>query len=166
MARRGLIATALALGAATVAAWSVAVAEPAPAPHTTYEIVGQMSPKALYLLRCSGCHRADGAGAAEAGVPPFPGSIGALAADDEGRTYIMHVPGVRGAGLSDAQTAAVMNYILDVWAKDRAAAAGPFTAEEVARRRAVEVRDVVAFRRAMVKRLAKSGVTLGEYPWP
>ena len=103
---------------------------------------------------------------AQAGVPPFSGSIGAIAADPDGRTYIMHVPGVAGSGLKDRQLAAVVNYILDTWAADQAVPAPRFTAQEVSRLRAADVADVVGYRRAMAERLAKSGVVIAEYPWP
>lgn len=152
--------------AAAVAAVSAFAADPSSAPRPTYELVDGMSAKSLYLLRCSGCHRVDGLGAPEAGVPPFPGSIGAIARDDGGRAYIMHVPGVAGSGLKDAQLAAVMNYVLDEWSADEAKPATRFTAEEVARLRATRVGNVVDYRRAMAARLAQNGVVIADYPWP
>lgn len=125
-----------------------------------------MSARSLYLLKCSGCHNADGSGAADAGVPPFPGFIGALAADPQGRTYMLHVPGVKSSGLNDADMASVLNYVLDKWAGEAKARAPGFTASEVARLRAVGVDDIVTYRRALVARLQKSGAPIAEYPWP
>ncbi|MFN3523622.1 MAG: c-type cytochrome [Phenylobacterium sp.] len=161
--RAGVLAgAALAAAVAVTAVSALAADEPAP-PKTTYELVDGMSAKSLFLLRCSGCHRTDGLGAPEAGVPPFPGSVGKIARDGEGRAYLMHVPGVAGSGLKDAQLAAVMNYVLEEWAAEEAE---PFTAEEVGRLRAAHIVDVVAYRRALAARLAKNGVVIADYPWP
>lgn len=124
---------------------------------------GELGAKANYLLRCSGCHGSNGAGTVKGGVPPFPGFIGPLTADDAGRTYVMHVPGVVGTGLSDAEIAAVMNYVVENWGDGKPA---PFTTEEVVRRRAEPMADLIAYRRAIVARLAADGLPAADYPWP
>ena len=120
----------------------------------------------LYLLKCSGCHRANGQGASDAGVPPFPGFIADLARDPGGRTYMLHVPGVVSSGLSDADLTGVLNYLLDRWSSGPAAEARRFTPQEVATLRAVGVNDIVSYRRTLVARLRKSGAAIAEYPWP
>ena len=122
--------------------------------------------RTLYLLKCSGCHRADGQGAADAGVPPFPGFIADLARDPGGRTYMLHVPGVASSGLNDADLTAVLNYLLDRWSGASAADTKPFTPQEVAALRAVPVNNIVSYRRTLVARLRKSGAAIAEYPWP
>ena len=123
----------------------------------------ELSPRASYILHCSGCHGMTGAGATEAGIPDFAGSVGHIATLDLGRTYIMHVPGVVSASLSDAQIAEVMNYVLDAWGDG---ASAPFTPEEVTRRRAIPVGDVVAFRRVVAEEMGRAGLPIAEYPWP
>lgn len=125
---------------------------------------GELSARANYLLRCSGCHLADGEGLPKSGIPAFPGYVDALAADDQGRTYMLHVPGVAGASLSDGETAAVLNYVVETWGTPKEVR--PFTAQEVAARRAVEVEDVVRLRREIAARLSATGVKMAEYPWP
>ena len=139
-----------------VAALAVALAHPAS---------GETA-RTLYLLKCSGCHRADGQGAADAGVPPFPGFIADLARDPGGRTYMLHVPGVASSGLSDADLTGVLNYLLDRWSGASAADPRHFTPQEVATLRAVTVNDIVIYRRTLVARLRKSGAAIAEYPWP
>lgn len=129
-------------------------------------LLAEMSPKSLYLLKCSGCHRGNGLGAVAAGVPPFPGFIGPMARDGMGRTYITQVPGIRGSGLSDAQVASVLNYVLQTWPGAETAQPDPFTPDEVAQRRATRLADVVSYRRALVARLTRKGIPIGEYPWP
>lgn len=125
-----------------------------------------LSPKSLYLLRCSGCHRPDGQGAVSAGVPPFAGFMGPLTRDAGGRTYVTHVPGIAGSGLSDAQVAGVLNYVLEDLSAESPQGRRPFTEAEVRALRAQSVPDVVAYRRGVVARLAKQGVPAVAYPWP
>lgn len=130
-------------------------------------LAAEREPHVNYILRCAGCHGVEAAGAPAAGIPPFPGLVGAFAGDEDGRTYLFHVPGVVGSSLTDAEIAAVMNYVMERWAADSLPAAFvPFTAEEVAARRAIPVASVVDFRREIVKRLAASGIVAAEYPWP
>ena len=121
------------------------------------------APRANYVLRCAGCHGMEGLGTETGGIPGFPHSIATLAGDDTGRTYMLHVPGVVGASLDDAEIAAVLNYILERWGD---AGAPPFSAEEVTRRRAEPVADVVALRSQLTARLTAEGKPLAPYPWP
>lgn len=124
---------------------------------------GPRAPRENYILRCAGCHGMEGAGTKTGGVPSFYGGISLLANDDAARTYMMHVPGVIGASLSDAEIAEVMNWINHKWGS---APAPDFTEAEVTRRRAVPVGDVVVLRRDLATRFAAEGKPLPEYPWP
>lgn len=121
-----------------------------------------LSARANYTLHCSGCHRQDGEGAIEGGIPAFQDSVGHIAGTEMGRTYILHVPGVISTNMSDADVAGVLNYILDKWGEGGT----DFTAQEVTQRRALPVADVVAFRRLVVDDLNRTGVQIAEYPWP
>lgn len=116
-----------------------------------------------YILRCAGCHGISGLGTANAGVPPFPESVGHIAMLDEGRTYMLHVPGVIGSSLSNTQIAEVLNYILERWSDEPFT---PFTLAEVEERRAESVPDIVVARRAIVDTLLGQGISVAEYPWP
>lgn len=117
-----------------------------------------------YLLRCSGCHDQDGSGLPKAGIPALPGYIDAFAGDEQGRTYIVHVPGVASTGLNNAEIAAVLNYVIEQWGDP--SQIKPFTEAEVERRKAEPVSDVVAYRRDIVARLKDQGVAIADYPWP
>ena len=131
------------------------------------KVVRQMSSaKSLYLLKCSGCHRADGAGAPTAGIPPFPGFIAPLARNDDGRVYIAHVPGIVGSRLSNEQLVDVLNYVIDEWAGEDAADTPRFTVEEFAALREVPVTNVVEYRRDVVTQLVEAGDPVADYPWP
>ncbi|RBP19560.1 cytochrome c553 [Marinobacter pelagius] len=125
----------------------------------------ERSAQSNYMLRCSGCHGMDGMGVEAAGIPPFPGFVEVFFNDEQSRLYLMHVPGVVGAGLNDAEIAEVMNYVVERWGQP-GVAVEHFTKEEVDQLRQREVRDVVALRREITERLAGEGVVLPEYTWP
>lgn len=125
------------------------------------------SPHANYILRCAGCHAMDGSGHPAGGIPDFRNLVGAFARDETGRTYLMHVPGVIGASLSDTEIAAVLNYIMDNWGGDSVPAGFvPFTGAEVGVLRAENIGDVVAYRRKLVENLKQQGIVTADYPWP
>lgn len=88
-----------------------------------------------YLLHCAGCHGLDGRGVPPV-VPTLREEPGRIASVPGGRDYLVRVPGVAQAPLSDADLAGVVNYVLTAFSaatlgKDVA----PFTAEEVAQYR-------------------------------
>jgi cytochrome c553 len=127
----------------------------------------ERSPTVNYVLRCSGCHGMDGSGHESAGVPDFRGAVGAFASDEQGRTYLLHVPGIVNSSLSNAEIAAVLNYVMEQWAGDSLGAGFVrFTPKEAAERRAEPVSDVVVFRRRIVERLGGEGIHTANYPWP
>lgn len=140
----------------------LASAAPASAQHSPV----QYPTETLYVLRCAGCHGFDGAGSMAAGVPAFPGFVGAFARDREGRLYMAHVPGVVGSGLTDAEIANVLNYIVETFAAEPPGVLAPFTAAEVTELRAEDLPDVVGYRREVARRLVAEGVPVADYPWP
>lgn len=123
------------------------------------------SPEASYLLHCSGCHRRDGTGVENAGIPPFPGFIDKFFNDEEGRLYIMHVPGVASTSLPDFELAGLMNYVVDKWG-DADESVNYFTEEEVRHLRSQDVDNVVELRRGINQRLESEGINMPRYPWP
>lgn len=127
----------------------------------------ERSARTNYVLRCTGCHGMEGAGSEQAGIPDFRGYVGSFARSEEGRRYLMHVPGVTNASLGDAEVAAVMNYVIERFAGASLDSQAPaFNAEEVARLRAEPVADVVALRRTVVAEYVKAGWPVAGYPWP
>ncbi|MAN77698.1 MAG: cytochrome C [Rhizobiales bacterium] len=127
----------------------------------------ERTPHTNYVLRCAGCHGMSGSGAPAAGIFDFNGMVGAFAGIDEGRTYLMHVPGVAGSGLSDSEIAAVMNYVMETWAGDSLPEPyEPFTAAEVTERRAIAIPDIVENRRQVAALLQTMGIETADYPWP
>lgn len=128
---------------------------------------GERSAQTNFILRCVGCHGMEGAGSEAAGIPDFRGYVGSFARSAEGRRYLMHVPGVTNASLSDAEIAEVMNYVIARFAGVSLDPAAPgFTAAEVTQLRAQEVPDVVALRRAVAADCVAQGYPVAGYPWP
>lgn len=96
-----------------------------------------------YLLGCAGCHGLDAAGSAR--VPSLRG-VDRLLARPGGRAYVLRVPGVASAPLSDARLAALLEWIFvnfDNHTPTR------FTAAEIAAARAAPFVDPKAARAAL-----------------
>lgn len=67
-------------------------------------------PAVNYQLHCMGCHLADGSGEAKR-VPSIRRSLVLFSESPEGRNYVVRVPGVAQSPLSDADTAALLNWM-------------------------------------------------------
>jgi hypothetical protein len=89
-----------------------------------------------YLLSCAGCHKLDGTGSAN--VPTLIG-VDRLLERDGGRDYLMRVPGVAQAPLSDMRLAALLNWLLGYFGAARPTPR--FTATEVSRARTAPLDD-------------------------
>ena len=64
-----------------------------------------------YMLQCQGCHRPDGTGTMTT-APPMTGMVARFLAVPGGREYLVRVPGVATAVLTDAQLAELLNWTL------------------------------------------------------
>jgi mono/diheme cytochrome c family protein len=116
------------------------------------------SARSLYVLNCSGCHGLDGAGATD--VPDMR-RLGLFLRLDGGRQFIVSVPGVMNAGLSDAQIAEVTNWVLATIAPDSLPPGHrPFDANEIAQARREPLADVAAARAALLAQARSRGVDL------
>jgi mono/diheme cytochrome c family protein len=108
------------------------------------------------MLYCMGCHGADAQGV-PGKVPALAGPLSRFMRTPQGRDYVVRVPGAANSALTDAQLAAVLN-----WLAGRGAAAGeapvaPFTVAEVALVRQIPLSNVLATRHAVVAALATTG---------
>jgi cytochrome c553 len=102
-----------------------------------------------YALHCEGCHLVDGRGLPGA-VPPLTGSVALLASRPGGREYLVRVPGVAQAALSDAALAALLDWVIAKFAAGAAPPGfAPYTADEVGRWRRHPLVDVAAARSAL-----------------
>jgi cytochrome c553 len=115
------------------------------------------SPAQDYMLYCMGCHGAQAQGV-PGKVPPLAHSIGRFMRSAAGRDYLMRVPGAANSVLSDAQLAAVLNWLAEEFNAGEITADMPkFTAAEVGARRHVPLGSVLAARREVVRDLAATG---------
>jgi mono/diheme cytochrome c family protein len=144
MRAAGLALLAGALGAAQ------AVAQPA-----------VTNPRSLYVLHCAGCHGMDASGVPGQGVPSMRGNLGLFMRLPEGRAFLLQVPGVNNAGLTDAQIADVTNWMVQAFSADTAPPGWPaYTVAEVAAAKAGRPSDVTRARAELVERLARDGHVL------
>jgi hypothetical protein len=113
-------------------------------------VVAQADPPGqLYMLNCWGCHRPNGEGIPGT-APPLRGAVDFLRVPG-GREYLISVPGVALSPLSNEQAAAVMNWILRSFSKDRIPADfRPYTADEIGRARTTHMLDIKKARAELV----------------
>jgi hypothetical protein len=102
-----------------------------------------------------------------ADVPPLPPYVGNFLRDPSGRQYVANVGGVTSSGLNAADTAAVLNWVMERFGGSSAPqSAAKFDAEEIRTLRAKREIDSVSLRRAIARRLKRQGFALADYPWP
>ena len=115
------------------------------------------NPAQDYMLYCMGCHAAQAEGV-PGKVPPLAHSLGRFMRTPAGRNYVLRVPGAANSALSDAQLAAVLNWLAQEYNSDELSADVPlFTTAEVAAIRHTPLVSVLATRRAVVSGLAATG---------
>jgi hypothetical protein len=112
-------------------------------------------PRVNYQLQCMGCHHADGAGE-EGRVPSVRRTLVRFSGFPEGRDFVMRVPGVSQAPLSDAEIAALLNWMARNLS-DTALPAGfsDYTAEEVGGARHRPLAAVREVRSRLLERIAQ-----------
>ena len=105
-------------------------------------------PARIYAENCEGCHGWAGVSVTE--IPTLKGRIGYFARIPEGRRYLVQVPNVALNPSSDADIAAMMNWLLATYSREQLPADfKPYSAEEVAQLRKARI-DVAADRRRVV----------------
>jgi cytochrome c553 len=110
-----------------------------------------------YMLYCMGCHGAQAQGV-PGKVPPLAHALGRFMRSPEGRDYVLRVPGAANSVLSDAQLAAVLNWIAAHFDDGELAADVPwFTPAEVSRSRHIPLASVRETRRDVVRALSGTG---------
>lgn len=114
------------------------------------------SPAQDYMLYCMGCHGAEARGVAGK-IPPLAGVLPLYMRTAAGRDYVLRVPGAANSVLTDAQLAAVLNWLATTYPAPGEERANPFTAAEVTRVRHAPLANVLATRQAVVQELAAAG---------
>ena len=113
-------------------------------------VAGGNSPRINYMLHCQGCHLPGGIGHPGI-VPSMRGQVGLFLRSEEGRAYLVQVPGVAQSNLDNQQLAEVLNWMLPEF--DPAHVDADFkryTADEIARYRGTHLASVSATRRALL----------------
>jgi mono/diheme cytochrome c family protein len=116
-------------------------------------VAGAYEPRVNYQLQCMGCHHADGAG--EPGrVPSVRDTLVPLSLFAEGRDFVLRVPGVAQSPLTDAEVAALLNWMARN-VSDVAPGDGfrDYTAEEVGARRHQPLVAIAAERERLLARV-------------
>jgi len=119
---------------------SVEAASITDTPEIDFAVVDQKRARLNWQLNCQGCHGAKAEGS-NAGAPAMPGVLGRLLAIKGGREYLVQVPGVAAAPLTDAEIADLMNWMLEKF--DRTNIPGDFIPYKTAEVR--ELRKDVLF---------------------
>jgi mono/diheme cytochrome c family protein len=118
-------------------------------------------PGELYMLNCWGCHRPNGEGIPGT-APPLKGAVDFLRVPG-GREYLISVPGVALSPLSNQQAAAVMNWILRTFSKDRIHADfRPYSADEIAKARMTHLLDIKKARAELVTEMVAAKIRESE----
>jgi cytochrome c553 len=115
------------------------------------------SPAQDYMLYCMGCHGAQAEGV-RGKVPPLAHTLGRYMRSAAGRNYVLRVPGAANSALSDAQLAAVLNWLAQQFSADDMSSDVPlFTTAEVILLRHQPLVSVLATRSEVVRDLATTG---------
>jgi len=108
------------------------------------------TPHVNYMLHCMGCHLEDGAGA-PGKVPPLNNEMGKFLHVEGGREFIVQVPGVAQAALSDQDLADVLNWMLEEFSRAEIPEDfRPYSAEEIAVYRRHKLVDVTGTRNTLI----------------
>lgn len=118
-----------------------------------------------YVLRCVGCHTFAGVSPPLGRIPTLKDVVGHFAQLPESRRYLVNVPGIVGSRLPPAETAALLNWMIETYGgASRPKDFQPFTAEEVAALREDAPDDVMRLRAAVRELLSEGGYTIDAYP--
>lgn len=117
----------------------------------------QANPQQDYVLYCMGCHGPQAEGV-PGKVPPLAHALGSYMRTPQGRNYILRVPGAANSVLSDAQLAAVLNWLAQSFSADElSTGVALFTPAEVNGARHSPLSSVLATRREVVRALQATG---------
>ncbi len=116
-----------------------------------------------YALHCQGCHLPDAMGM-EGKVPRMNGFVGNFLHSEEGRHFIIQVPGVSKSPLPDQELSELMNWMLKEYSADQIPSDFvPFTAKEVGSLRQDPVDDPLKRRAEILGDLSKRVSALNCY---
>ena len=107
-----------------------------------------------YMINCQGCHLPEAVGFAGK-VPRMKDFVGYFLHSQEGREFVIRVPGVATASLSDAAITELMNWLLLTYSAGQLPGDFvPFSAAEVASLRTELESDPESTRKGILERIA------------
>jgi mono/diheme cytochrome c family protein len=113
-----------------------------------------------YMIHCQGCHLPDAVGF-DGRVPRMKDFAGYFLHSEEGREFLIRVPGVSSASLPDDEIAELINWLLITYsAAQLPTDFAPFTKTEVARLRSRPESDPEATRKIILDRIAADSPAL------
>ncbi len=116
------------------------------------------SPRINYILHCQGCHLVDGAGTVDK-VPALKNEVGRFLHVPGGREFLIQVPGSSQSALTDAEVAAVLNWILENFSSEQLPVGFvPYMTTEISRYRQPPLANVSAVRANLMKEISNSGM--------
>ena len=106
-----------------------------------------------YQMFCQGCHTPDGTGGND--TPKMKDHIGHFLSTQQGREYLVRVPGSANSTLDNPQLAEVLNWIITEMGGDSVPAKMQFySAAEVAELRKNPLFEVTEYRKQLVSELS------------
>jgi len=106
------------------------------------------------MLHCQGCHLPEAEGV-DGRVPPMKDFVGYFLHSEEGREFLIRVPGVAHSALSSEEVAELMNWLLQSFSAGQLPDPfTPYTREEVEALRGDPERDPEAARVRILSALA------------
>jgi len=105
-----------------------------------------------YQMFCQGCHTQDGSGGKD--VPEIKNFIGNFLTFQEGREYLVRVPGSSNSSLNDPQLAEVLNWmVLELGGKSIPVDMKLYTAKEVGNLRKNPLFEVFNYRERLLGKM-------------
>lgn len=108
-----------------------------------------------YQLFCQGCHVADGRGGKD--VPDMRQHVGIFLNTQEGREYLIRVPGSANSALNNKDLAHLMNWMVVEFGQQSVPSDfKPYTAQEVGRLRVDPLLEVSDYRTSLLEKITGS----------
>ncbi|HEX7382034.1 MAG TPA: hypothetical protein VF265_07755 [Nevskiaceae bacterium] len=118
------------------------------------------------MLNCAGCHRPDGKGVSDKGIPDLRNSLALFTLIPAGRDYLVRVPGSAEAQVDDAELARLLNWMVVRFGPDHVLGGfRPYTTAEVAAIRGDHYADVAQVRRELGEALAERSYEVSPYTY-
>src|SRR5262245_58799848 len=73
------------------------------------------SPNFNYALHCQGCRTYQGLSSERSRIPALKDVVGHFTRIAQGRRYLVNVPGIVNSGLSAEETAAILNWVVEIY---------------------------------------------------